>query len=84
MLQKDQQVGLVMLLVATFIFAYYSLWTFATPFLAEDNIIQQFFPPRYYAIALPVIALILGICLVATFIGSVILKSASKKKAKKN
>ncbi|AWU76343.1 uncharacterized protein C5L36_0C02840 [Pichia kudriavzevii] len=73
-----------MLLLATFIFAYYTIWTFITPFLAEDNILQNFFLPRYYAIALPVIALILGVTLVTTFIGMVIVKSAQKKKGKKN
>lgn len=73
-----------MLLLATFIFVYYTVWTFATPFLADDNIIQNFFLPRYYAIALPVVALIVGVCIVTTFIGFVIIKSAQKKKGKKN
>lgn len=73
-----------MLLLATFIFVYYTAWTFITPFLAEDNIIQSFFLPRYYAIALPVTALIIGVCLVTTFIGLVIIKSVQKKKGKKN
>lgn len=73
-----------MLLLATFIFVYYTIWTFVTPFIADDNILQYFFLPRYYAIALPVVALIVGVCLVTSFIGFVIIKSASKKKGKKN
>jgi dolichyl-phosphate mannosyltransferase polypeptide 2 regulatory subunit len=72
-----------MLLLATFIFVYYTAWTFVTPFLSEDNFLQNFFLPRYYAIALPVTALILGVCVVTTFIGLVIIKSAQKKKGKK-
>lgn len=71
-----------MLLIATFIFVYYTLWTFVTPFLADDSVFQYFFLPRYYAIALPVVALIVGVCLVTTFIGLVIVNSAQKKKAK--
>lgn len=73
-----------MLLVATFIFIYYTLWTFVTPFLDDDSLIQHFFLPRYYAIALPVVALILGIAVVSTFVGLVIIKSVQKKKSKKN
>lgn len=71
-----------MLLIATFIFAYYTVWTFVTPFLADDSIVQYFFLPRYYAIALPVLALIVGVCLIITFIGLVVIKSAQKQKAK--
>lgn len=73
-----------MLLVATLIFIYYTIWTFVTPFLDDDSIIQNFFLPRYYAIALPVVALIVGISIVATFVGLVIVKSVQKKKGKKN
>ena len=82
--QQDQQVGLVMLLLATLIFIYYTIWTFVTPFLDDDSFIQNFFLPRYYAIALPVVALIVGISIVATFVGLVIVKSVQKKKGKKN
>lgn len=73
-----------MLLAATFIFIYYTIWTFVTPFLDENNFIQNFFLPRYYAIALPVVALILGIAVISTFVGLVIIKSVQKKKSKKN
>lgn len=73
-----------MLLLATFIFVYYTAWTFVTPFLDQDSLVQYLFPPRYYAIALPVVALILGVCVITTFIGSVIIKSVQKKKGKKN
>lgn len=71
-----------MLLIATFIFVYYTLWTFVTPFLAGDSIFRYIFLPRYYAIALPVVALIVGVVLVTTFVGLVIVKSAQKKKVK--
>lgn len=71
-------------MLATLIFIYYTIWTFVTPFLDDDSFIQNFFLPRYYAIALPVVALIVGISIVATFVGLVIVKSVQKKKGKKN
>ncbi|GMM29662.1 hypothetical protein DAMA08_024070 [Martiniozyma asiatica (nom. inval.)] len=79
---KDQTVGLSMLLLATAIFIYYTIWTFITPFIPSDNAIQLLFPDRYWAIALPVLALILGTCLVGVFIGTVLLKSAKKSSKK--
>ncbi|GME82143.1 unnamed protein product [Ambrosiozyma monospora] len=69
-----------MLLAATFIFAYYTVWTFALPLLENDNPLQKFFLPRDYAIKIPVILLIIGVTLVGSFIGSVLLKSSQKKK----
>ncbi len=80
----DQIVGLLMLLVATAIFGYYTVWTFVLPFLSEDNIIQDFFLPRDYAIKIPAFLLIVGVTLVGAFVSSVLIKSTQKKtKAKK-
>lgn len=71
-----------MLLFATAVFVYYTFWTFVTPFIDADSAIQALFPPRYYAIALPVVALILGTCVILSFVGLVILKSTRKEKKK--
>lgn len=80
----DQLVGLLMLLAATAIFIYYTIWTFVLPFLSEDQLIQKFFLPREYAIKLPALLLIIGVTLVGIFVSSVLLKSTKKKtKAKK-
>lgn len=69
-----------MLTLATVIFLYYTFWTFVTPFVDEDSIILSLFPDRYYAIALPVLALALGTSVILTFVALVILKSTKKSK----
>ncbi|GMM51215.1 hypothetical protein DASB73_021730 [Starmerella bacillaris] len=78
----DSLVGLVMLLVATIVFAYYSLWTFVVPFLDEDSSVAQLFPPREWIIRIPAILLVLGTAAVGTFVGSVMMKKEKKSAAK--
>ena len=73
-----------MLLVATAIFVYYTIWTFVLPFISEENIIQAFSLPREYAIKIPAFLLIVGVTLVGAFVSSVLIKSTQKKtKSKK-
>lgn len=71
-----------MLGVATAVFIYYTTWTLILPFIDEDSIIQQFFLPREWAVRLPAALLAIGASAVAVFIGSVMVKSANKEKAK--
>lgn len=68
-----------MLLAATAVFLYYTVWTFVLPFLSEDAPLQKLFLPREYAIQIPVFALIVGVVGIGLFIGNVMLKSTKKK-----
>lgn len=71
-----------MLVVATIVFAYYTAWTFLLPFIDEDSVLQNFFLPREWAIRIPATLLVLGGSAVSLFIGSVLIKSSKKAKAK--
>ena len=71
-----------MLGVAAFVFTYYTAWVFVLPFINEDNILNQFFLPRDYAIKLPILLLFIAALGVGTFVGKVLIKKQkSKKKA---
>ncbi|ODQ63922.1 hypothetical protein NADFUDRAFT_83993 [Nadsonia fulvescens var. elongata DSM 6958] len=72
-----------MLLVAVLVFVYYTTWTFLMPFVDSTHALQLFFPPREWAIRLPVIILVLGLTVIGSFVGSVMVKAAEKEKAKK-
>ncbi|ESW95806.1 putative membrane protein [Ogataea parapolymorpha DL-1] len=76
----DKPVGLSMLLAATLIFVYYTVWTFVLPFLEPDNFLQNLFLPREYAIKIPVLLLCIGVTFVGAFIGSVLIRSSKKGK----
>jgi len=99
LLQLDKAIGMAMLVVATTVFSYYTLWTLfmvgptellarcwhsphAQPFVDDDHPLQSLFPPRVWAIRLPVILTLLGTAVVGSFLGMVMIKSNRKKAAK--
>ncbi|KAF1948334.1 dolichol phosphate-mannose biosynthesis regulatory, partial [Byssothecium circinans] len=78
----DRLVGLTMLLAATTVFVYYTIWTLFMPFVDEDHILHSFFLPRVWAIRIPVILLILFGTIVGSFLSTVMIRSNRKKALK--
>ncbi|GAB7358575.1 hypothetical protein MBLNU230_g2635t1 [Neophaeotheca triangularis] len=78
----DRAVGTAMLLTATVVFAYYTVWTLLMPFVDDNHPLQSLFPPRVWAIRLPVIILLLGGAVVGSFLSVVMIRSNQKKAAK--
>ncbi|KEZ46893.1 hypothetical protein SAPIO_CDS0229 [Scedosporium apiospermum] len=78
----DKLVGLAMLVAASVIFLYYTLWVLVMPFVDDDHVLQTLFPPRVWAIRIPVILILLGSAVVGSFIGMVMIRSNRKKAAK--
>jgi dolichyl-phosphate mannosyltransferase polypeptide 2 regulatory subunit len=52
------------------------------PFVDESHFITSLFPPREWAIRIPAALLLVGISVIGSFIGLVLVKSAQKEKAK--
>lgn len=50
------------------------------PFLDPSHALHALFPPRNYAIGIPVALLVLGVSGIGAFLASVLLKSEKKKK----
>jgi dolichyl-phosphate mannosyltransferase polypeptide 2 regulatory subunit len=105
-----------MLVAASVVFLYYSIWTLAMvspqpllcpfwsrplstcdtpsiellfltfrfyqPFVDSDHPLQNVFPPRVWAIRIPVILILLGSAVVGSFLGVVMIRSNRKKAAK--
>ncbi|KAJ6780555.1 hypothetical protein PWT90_10314 [Aphanocladium album] len=80
--QLDKLVGLAMLVAATVVFLYYTVWTLLMPFVDDDHPLQNFFLPRVWAIRIPVILILLGSAVVGSFLGMVMIRSNRKKAAK--
>ncbi|KAF2084324.1 hypothetical protein K490DRAFT_20256, partial [Saccharata proteae CBS 121410] len=74
--------GLAMLIVATVVFAYYTIWTLLMPFVDEDHPLQSLFPPRVWAIRIPVILILVGSAVVGSFLSMVMIRSNRKKALK--
>ncbi|KJX95329.1 hypothetical protein TI39_contig4119g00023 [Zymoseptoria brevis] len=81
----DRLVGLAMLILASAVFLYYTIWTLLMPFVDDSHPIQSLFPPRVWAIRIPVILILLGGAVVGSFLSVVMIRSNRKKalKAKK-
>ncbi|KAJ4144710.1 hypothetical protein LMH87_003582 [Akanthomyces muscarius] len=78
----DRLVGLAMLVAATVVFLYYTVWTLLMPFVDDDHPLQNLFLPRVWAIRIPVILILLGSAVVGSFLGMVMIRSNRKKAAK--
>lgn len=52
------------------------------PFVDSDHPLQNFFPPRVWAIRIPVILVLLGSAVVGSFLSVVMIRSNRKKAAK--
>ncbi|KAK4080048.1 hypothetical protein Trihar35433_1153 [Trichoderma harzianum] len=78
----DKLVGFAMLVAASVIFLYYTIWTLLMPFVDDDHPLQNLFLPRVWAIRIPVILLLLGSAVVGSFVGMVMIRSNQKKAAK--
>ncbi|KAF3484159.1 hypothetical protein FQN49_002596 [Arthroderma sp. PD_2] len=77
-----QLFGFAMLLAATAVFLYYTAWTLLMPFVDQGHPLHDLFPPRVWAIRIPVILTLLGSTVVGTFLGLVMIRSNRKKAAK--
>jgi len=78
----DKIVGLAMLIAASAVFLYYTFWTLVMPFVDSDHPLQNIFPPRVWAIRIPVVLILLGSAVVGSFLGVVMIRSNAKRAAK--
>lgn len=79
---SDKSLGAVMLLVAGFVFTYYTTWAILLPFFDASSPIHNYFPAREWAIRLPAFVLVVGLSGIGFFVGSTIRKE-NRKKAQK-
>ncbi|TFK76415.1 dolichol phosphate-mannose biosynthesis regulatory [Pluteus cervinus] len=79
---SDKALGGGLLLVASFVFTYYTTWALLLPFFDASSEIHAYFPPREWAVRLPAFILVVGLSGIGVFIGSTIVKE-NKNKAEK-
>jgi len=76
---SDKALGSVMLLAASVVFIYYTIWAILLPFFDISNPIHGWFLPREWAVRLPAFILVVGLSAVGFFLGSTIMKEKRKK-----
>jgi dolichyl-phosphate mannosyltransferase polypeptide 2 regulatory subunit len=60
----------------------FGVTNFPQPFVDEDHPLHSLFPPRVWAIRIPVILIILGTTVVGSFLSVVMIRSNRKKALK--
>jgi len=73
--------GSIMLLAASAVFVYYTIWAILLPFFDVANPIHSWFLPREWAVRLPAFILVVGLSAIGLFLGSTIMKESRKKSA---
>ena len=71
----DAALGAFVIVVSVISYTYYSVWILMTPWLETSSDLAswlEYFPDRYYALALPALLLVLVLTAAVTFIGSVL------------
>ena len=74
----DRARGIVIMIISTSIFTYFTFWIIIMPMVDADHPLQQFFPDRYVGLLIPF--LIGAVCLTITtsFIGIIMAQSEIK------
>ncbi|KYO23204.1 dolichol phosphate-mannose biosynthesis regulatory protein [Alligator mississippiensis] len=77
----DRLVGFGLVAFSLALFTYYTIWIVALPFIDSNHGIHKYFLPREYSVTIPVVAGLLLLLFIGTFI--VIVMWKNKKPAKK-
>ena len=72
---NDRLLGAAGFTTALLIYVYYTAWVILTPFVdPKITWFHALFPARWWAFAIPTTLLVLGLTVIATFIGLVSLR----------
>ena len=75
---NDRTAGLTITLLSVVLFLYYTAWTLVTPFIEPAHPVLRWFPPRIYAVLVPAYLGLCLVCVVAAFLGIVMLRHKPK------
>ncbi|XP_077778898.1 dolichol phosphate-mannose biosynthesis regulatory protein isoform X2 [Podarcis muralis] len=78
----DQLVGYGLVAFSLILFAYYTVWIIILPFIEVDHLIHKYFLPREYSVIIPVVAGLVLLLFIGTFIATITWKN--RKTAKKS
>ncbi|XP_026568093.1 dolichol phosphate-mannose biosynthesis regulatory protein [Pseudonaja textilis] len=77
---SDQFVGYGLVIFSLVLFAYYTVWIIILPFTESDHLIHKYFLPREYSVIIPVVAGLVLLLFIGTFITIVMWKNQKSDK----
>ena len=70
---EQKSIGLLIIIVASSLYLYYTIWILFTPLIDEDHIFQTYFPDRMYGIVIPTLAAYFLISMFLTITGLILI-----------
>uniref|UniRef100_A0A8C6YKJ5 Dolichol phosphate-mannose biosynthesis regulatory protein n=2 Tax=Elapinae TaxID=42168 RepID=A0A8C6YKJ5_NAJNA len=77
---SDQFVGYGLVTFSLVLFAYYTVWIIILPFIESDHLVHKYFLPREYSVIIPVVAGLVLLLFIGTFITIVMWKNQKSDK----
>ncbi|XP_034294595.1 dolichol phosphate-mannose biosynthesis regulatory protein [Pantherophis guttatus] len=77
---SDQFVGYGLVTFSLVLFAYYTIWIIVLPFIESDHLVHKYFLPREYSVIIPVVAGLVLLLFIGTFITIVMWKNQKSEK----
>ncbi|XP_070614844.1 dolichol phosphate-mannose biosynthesis regulatory protein [Erythrolamprus reginae] len=77
---SDQFVGYGLVTFSLVLFAYYTIWIIVLPFIESDHLVHKYFLPREYSVIIPVVAGLVLLLFIGTFIAIVMWKNQKSEK----
>jgi len=71
----DRLFGWALLSFSATLFLYYTTWVLVIPFINKGHFLHNYFLPQQYAITIPITLLCIGLTVIFTFLGWVMVKS---------
>ncbi|ORX52815.1 dolichyl-phosphate mannosyltransferase 2 regulatory subunit, partial [Hesseltinella vesiculosa] len=71
----DKLAGTIAFFSLNALFIYYSFWVLLMPFVDEGHLLHNYFPNYQYAIKVPVVIMIVGLTVILTFLGTIMVES---------
>ena len=76
---EQRTLGLIMAIVVTIFYAYYTVWMLFTPLIDEDHSLQDYFPDRLFGVMGPTLLGYLLISIILTSTGIILLTDVKSK-----
>ena len=70
---EQRTLGLIVVLISSFLYVYYTVWMLITPSIDEDHTIQGYFPDRMYGVLIPTLIGYLAIAGAMTIAGMILI-----------
>ena len=76
---EQRALGLLMAVIATTLYLYYTVWMLMTPFIDADHSLQDYFPDRMYGVMGPTLFGYLLISVCFTTMGIVLVNDSQER-----